>query len=778
MSIVDPDISAGAGASGKDDSARAGAVAHCPHCDAPVGDGVFPWPPEPTRCPACAQWIGRNRANPPPGGEPAVKQAAPPAPEAREPAATDAPPDPAELAEPPDAAAIEEPPEPATMEAPPEPAAIEEPPEPAAIEEPPEPAAIEEPPDEPEPEEPPAAAALDAPPEPSAMEAPPEPPAIEEPPEAAADEDEPAAAEVGEEPPSHEARTEVPQPAADRAASARRSPRGGSLMRRSRMRRLMSTFGLAAPPEGSAPASEPSAPQPSAADEDVPPAAFDRDEPTVVQDSPADRDAVMAEVDDPDAFAHEQELDAAAEPDFEAEEPAPVDAEVVAEDEWEPPATDAEPEAAEDEPAVVAGEDDWDDAPAAVEDEPAAAVDEPEDFDEAEDDVAAVAEPDDFDEAEDDVAAVAEPEEYEEAEPDVGAVAEPDEYDEADDYDEPVAEHEPDDYDEPEDDVAAVAEPEPEPEPEDDEFADEDDRQRALRTVAAQVAVARLASAKPAPSRIPSMPSLPRRPQKLGAPRVTLPRRRPAPEPSKPSPIQPGVTAAPRRGRASRYAGITMVAVGLLILAYGTVTLVWQDPWTAWQTARAQKRAEVQYKKILKDFKSSTAVQTKQAKRAWLHRQAALFNLNTPEGSPVGRLSIPKIDVKFTIVQGTEESTLSKGPAHYVETPLPGAKGKWTVGIAGHRTTYLAPFRRLNELDPGDRITIAMPYARFYYTVEKTKIVDATDQTVLAADSAITGRKPYNRLALTACHPPFSAAQRIIVYSRLMYYRVNDGRRS
>jgi sortase A len=276
--------------------------------------------------------------------------------------------------------------------------------------------------------------------------------------------------------------------------------------------------------------------------------------------------------------------------------------------------------------------------------------------------------------------------------------------------------------------------------------------------------VARLASGKAAPTRLPSLP----RPQKLQRqqkrePGVTLPRRRPAP-PKKAAPAE--------RSRAGRYAGISMVAVGMLILAYGTTTLVWQDPWTAWQTARAQDRAEVEYDKIVKDFRKSTGVQTKQATRAWLHRQAALFNLNTPEGEPVGKLSIPKIDVKFTIVQGTEEPTLAKGPAHYVETPLPGAKGKWTVGIAGHRTTYLAPFRRINELSPGDHVNIAMPYGRFYYAVEKTKIVDATNETVLAADEAITGRKPYNRLALTACHPPFSAAQRIIVYSRLLRYKL------
>jgi sortase A len=146
-------------------------------------------------------------------------------------------------------------------------------------------------------------------------------------------------------------------------------------------------------------------------------------------------------------------------------------------------------------------------------------------------------------------------------------------------------------------------------------------------------------------------------------------------------------------------------------------------------------------------------------------------------GDAYADIVIPSIGLDMVVVQGTDYESLKKGPGHYVDTADPW-DGTGRVGIAGHRTTYLAPFRRLNELDPGDHITIQMPYARFSYVVEKTKIVDATDETVLAADTAITGRKPYNRLALTACHPPFSAAQRIIVYSRLMRYKVADGRSS
>jgi len=110
------------------------------------------------------------------------------------------------------------------------------------------------------------------------------------------------------------------------------------------------------------------------------------------------------------------------------------------------------------------------------------------------------------------------------------------------------------------------------------------------------------------------------------------------------------------------------------------------------------------------------------------------------------------------VVEGTTTELLRKGPGHYRETPLPGERG--TTAIAGHRTTYGAPFRRIDDLRKGQRIIVDLPYGRYVYRVESTKIVEPTDLSVL-------DRRPHDRLVLSACHPLYSAAQRIIAFARL-----------
>jgi sortase A len=117
------------------------------------------------------------------------------------------------------------------------------------------------------------------------------------------------------------------------------------------------------------------------------------------------------------------------------------------------------------------------------------------------------------------------------------------------------------------------------------------------------------------------------------------------------------------------------------------------------------------------------------------------------------------IGVDSVVVAGTGAASLRRGPGHYPGTPLPGARG--TVAIAGHRTTYGAPFRRLDKLDTGDRIEVSMPYGRFVYAVERQRIVPPTAIWV-------TQRVSYDRLVLSACHPLYSAAKRIVVFARLV----------
>lgn len=127
-------------------------------------------------------------------------------------------------------------------------------------------------------------------------------------------------------------------------------------------------------------------------------------------------------------------------------------------------------------------------------------------------------------------------------------------------------------------------------------------------------------------------------------------------------------------------------------------------------------------------------------------------------GEGIGRIMIPSIGEEIVVVQGTDTASLQKGPGHYPDTAFPG-QGK-TIGIAGHRTTYLAPFRNINEIADGDEITLEMPYGTFTYTVQKHEIVDPS-QVEIVDDVG------YERLVLTACHPLYSAAQRWAVFAKL-----------
>jgi sortase A len=127
-------------------------------------------------------------------------------------------------------------------------------------------------------------------------------------------------------------------------------------------------------------------------------------------------------------------------------------------------------------------------------------------------------------------------------------------------------------------------------------------------------------------------------------------------------------------------------------------------------------------------------------------------------GDAIGRIVISKIGASYDVVQGTDTASLQKGPGHYPATSLPGL-GQ-TVAIAGHRTTYLAPFRHIDELKPGDQIVLRMPYGEFTYIVQFHRIV-------LPTALWVTKNVGYDRLVLSACNPLYSAAQRIVVFARL-----------
>jgi sortase A len=130
-----------------------------------------------------------------------------------------------------------------------------------------------------------------------------------------------------------------------------------------------------------------------------------------------------------------------------------------------------------------------------------------------------------------------------------------------------------------------------------------------------------------------------------------------------------------------------------------------------------------------------------------------------PIGSPVGDISIPKIGLSMVVVEGTGVAQLQAGPGHYSTTPLPGEAGN--AAIAGHRTTYLHPFYNLNELDPGDSITVTTLQGIFLYHVTSSQIVSPTDVSVVDTT-------PTPTLTLTTCNPRYSASQRLIVHAALV----------
>ena len=203
-----------------------------------------------------------------------------------------------------------------------------------------------------------------------------------------------------------------------------------------------------------------------------------------------------------------------------------------------------------------------------------------------------------------------------------------------------------------------------------------------------------------------------------------------------------------------------MIMAGVLLLIDVGLTLVWQEPVSSlYAKWRQDALADDLDKLATPDL---APAEQRALDRLPLDRDRAAFlaralKRRTAAGEAVGRIRIPEIDVNQVVVEGTDGGSLRKGPGHYPETPFPGIRG--TVAIAGHRTTYGAPFRDVDKLDRGDEVVVEMPYGRFVYSVEKTEIVEPSA-------TYVTERVGYDRLVLTACHPKYSAAERIVVFAK------------
>ena len=214
--------------------------------------------------------------------------------------------------------------------------------------------------------------------------------------------------------------------------------------------------------------------------------------------------------------------------------------------------------------------------------------------------------------------------------------------------------------------------------------------------------------------------------------------------------------------RVLRALSSVLIVSGLLLIVDAGLTVLWQEPLSYLYSRVQQGNLEDDLAKLedqglgARDTRLLARLPDADRRIAFAARALAR---SAEEGQPIGRIRLPRIGLEQVIVQGTDSESLRKGPGHYPETPMPGISG--TVGVAGHRTTYGAPFRKIDKLEPGDTVEVQMPYATFTYEVERTRIVEPTAVEV-------TRRVSYDRIILSACHPLYSAAQRIVVFAKLV----------
>ncbi len=245
----------------------------------------------------------------------------------------------------------------------------------------------------------------------------------------------------------------------------------------------------------------------------------------------------------------------------------------------------------------------------------------------------------------------------------------------------------------------------------------------------------------------------------------------------------------PRRSLKRRLARLTstvLISLGVLVLAWAFVVWRWNDPFTSLYTKWEQRELQAELASIQERFKPperldaagqvddpeldtsgrvkaskartgpATAPVDPAAEAAAARRNGKLLREETRRGGALGRIRVSRIGLDMVFVNGTDHDSLVRGPGLDPRTALPGAGA--LVYIAGHRTTYGAPFANIDRLRAGDLIDLEMPYGRFSYRVTSHVIVPADDLARLNS----RGRE---EVALQACWPRFSARQRYIVYA-------------
>ncbi len=213
--------------------------------------------------------------------------------------------------------------------------------------------------------------------------------------------------------------------------------------------------------------------------------------------------------------------------------------------------------------------------------------------------------------------------------------------------------------------------------------------------------------------------------------------------------------------------GTLLLVVGLGLLAWAATVYLWKDPFTTAYTAYEQRRLEASLDrrfdswqpkaKPVKPAKPAKPAPTTPARLPDVRREARQYRLASDEGDAIVRMRIPRLNLDAVVVNGTSTADLRRGPGRHLETFMPGERE--LVYIAGHRTTYGAPFADIDALKAGDKVLLELPYASFEYVVTRHRIVDDNDLSVLESQN-------HEQLVLQACHPRFLASERYLVYAR------------
>ena len=221
--------------------------------------------------------------------------------------------------------------------------------------------------------------------------------------------------------------------------------------------------------------------------------------------------------------------------------------------------------------------------------------------------------------------------------------------------------------------------------------------------------------------------------------------------------------------RAARITGSVMIVAGVLAVAWVVVVWQWQDPFTAIYTKYEQHKLASSFAKRFTQYRPPAGLRppaatkpdsaTTKDEERWVEAAAIAYRRDLHEGDPVGRLIVPHLGLKAIVVNGTSHDDLTRGPGRELHTYMPGQDE--LVYVAGHRTTYLAPFAHIDDLRPGDRVTFVLPYATFDYEVTGHRIVPADDLAALDSHHR-------EQLVLQACHPRFFASHRYLAYARLV----------